>query len=126
MNDWTGNNMVTLRPFSGDQAEFQELAELAKEDKHGVFFPTDVVLKGGKKVGWFSIGAVPTGWAWLSTKELHVRDTLTAINIVEGVQRRLGSPGLFLPCRKESPFYPYLEKIGYSNGGPYDFFFKRF
>jgi hypothetical protein len=128
MNDWTGNNLVTLHPFSGSQEDFQELVELAKKDKHGVVFPTETVLKGGKKVGWFSVGACPLVWAWLSTEEVKVRDTISMINIVEGVQRRLGAPGIYFPCGKESPIYKsnLMERIGYVNSGSYDFFFKKF
>ena len=126
MSDFIERYMPRLMPFSGTKDEFDKLVELSKQDAHGVLFPTDVVVQGGKTVGWWSIGVMPTAWAWMSTRDLKIRDSLQIINTVEGVQRRLGAPGMFMPCAKTSPFYGYLEKIGYTNGGNYDFFFKRF
>lgn len=125
-NDWTANNLPILQPFSRTKEEFETLETLSKEDNHGVFFPTDVIWKAGERVGWFSVAAMPVAWAWMSTRKMKIRDSLQVINTVEGVQRRLGAPGIFLPCSKESPFFPYLQKIGYVDSGNYQFFWKQF
>lgn len=108
-------HLPVLKPFQSTKEEYDELTTLANADNHGVFFPTDVIWKGGKRVGWFSVGAVPLLMSWVSTKgEMRVRDTLQMYNTVECVQQRLGAPGILIPCYKESPFFSYFEKIGYT------------
>jgi hypothetical protein len=124
--DWTADNLPYLQAYSGTKEEFDILRELAREDNHAVFYPTEVIWKGGQRVGWFSVGAMPTVWAWMSTRRMKIRDSLQAINTVEAVCRRTGSPGVFLPCDEKSPFFPYLEKIGYVDLGKFHFFFKPF
>jgi hypothetical protein len=116
-----------LVPFSRTQEEFKLLEALGKEqDDHGCFYPTEVIVKDDKPVGWISVGAMPTMLAWFSTKHLKVRDSLQLINTIECMQRRLGAPAMLMPCRKDSPFYKYFEKIGYQTMGDYTLFLKEF
>lgn len=124
--DWTASNLPYLQPFSGTGQEFKELLQKAKEDGHSVFYPTEVVWKNGERVGWFSFNAAPLVWAWMSTKKMKIRDSLQMVNTMEVIARRQGFPGICFPCSKESPFYEYLKKIGYTSAGQFDFFFKPF
>jgi len=106
--------------------DHKALVELAKADDHGVFLPTHPIVKDGKLVGYFSIGAPgrPIVMAWLSTKELQARESLSLINRVENHVAMNGGRGVCFPVPKHSPFYPIMKSLGYANGGTYDFFVK--
>ena len=108
--------------------EFDQLVVLSKADNHGVYVPTHPVRKNGELVGYFSINSpgVPIVWAWLSTKQLHARESLGLINTVENAVHLANNSGIAFPVPKESPFHALMEKLGYVNTGSYDFFVKQF
>ena len=111
-----------------DEEEFTKLVELSKADSHGVYAPSVTVKNGkGELVGYFSIGSpgVPIVFAWLSTKEVSARDSFTLINMVETHRALMGDKAIAFPVPKDSPFHPYMEKIGYKCAGSYDFFVKK-
>jgi len=105
--------------------EFDKLVELAKVDSHGVYSPTHTVKKGGELVGWFSIGAsIPVVFAWLSTKKILPRESLTLINSVENHVALSGATHVAFPVPKDSPFHSIMEHMGYKPCGEYTFFVK--
>ena len=113
------------RPRS--EEDFKELVALAKQDNHGVFFPTHPLRKDGKTVGYFSVG--PKGptyvFAWLSTKDIPARESFHLINAVEDMVARAGEKTICFPVPKESPFYPLMAHMGYRDGGEYTFYIKE-
>lgn len=114
---------ASLEPLR--QGDVEYLAEAAKSDKHGVILPTDVIWQDGQRVGFLSIGALPTVMAWLSTKDMKPRESFHIVQTMEAICRRQ-APGVYVPMPVSSPFHPLMERMGYTNGGTYDFFFKRF
>lgn len=118
------DQFIQIKP-PGSKEEFDALTAAAKVDNHGVIAPTDVIWRGGKQIGFLSIGAVPTTWAWLSTTDFSARDTREVFNFMEAVARR-AAIGVYVPIPKSSPVHPHMDKLGYFNGGNYDFFFKSF
>lgn len=117
--------IIRIKAFTGPQ-EFGSLLELAKTDKHGVLYPTDVVWKNGERVGWFSAGRIPTLMSWLHTTKLSSRDSLQMINTMENIIYRTGAPGLIVPSPEGSGPHDLLEKLGYTNLGKQTLFFKEF
>lgn len=106
--------------------ELDMLATAAKQENHGVFFPTHPLRKDGETVGYFSIappGAVQV-FAWLA-KEVCSRESFHLINTVENLVRGGGGMVVCFPVPKNSPFHPLMEGMGYRNHGTYDFFVKE-
>jgi len=107
--------------------DYEKLLELAKADKHGVFVPTHPIYKKGELVGYFSIGQqyAPIVFAWLSTKDLKARESLSLVNMVENHVYLNGAQHICFPIPKESPFYELMESLGYKSAGDYTFFVKQ-
>ncbi len=107
--------------------EFNELVELAKVDKHGVYCPTHVVKRNNEKIGWFSIGSpgVPVVFAWLSTEKVGPRESFSLINLIENHVELNGATAVAFPIPRESPFHPLMENMGYAFSGNYDYFVKK-
>jgi len=117
---------TSLVPIRTDE-EFRELVELAKVDSHGVYCPTHVVVKGGERVGWFSVGSgIPIVFGWLSTKKVKPRESFMLINMVENQLQLSGAQYVAFPVPKDSPFHPVMPTIGYESAGVYEFFVKKF
>lgn len=117
------DHFPVLTPFNPEDSQL--VLDAAKADGgHGVFLPTDVVMKNGEIVGAISMGSVPLIMAWMHSTKVSPRDTLQIWQTVEGVQRRLGVPGIVIPCQKTSPFHPVMERMAYLNLGTYDLFYK--
>jgi hypothetical protein len=107
--------------------DFEKLIPLAKEDNHGVYVPTHLVMKGSKIAGFFSVGApgVPVVFAWLSTKEISPRESFSLINTVENFVAMHGAQSVAFPVPKSSPFHELMPQLGFQNTGEYTFFVKK-
>lgn len=106
------------------EEEYKKIVEAAAADNHGTFFPTLAITKGEEVVGYFSIGALPLIMMWLSTVRLNARESMNLLNTMEAVAAK-DSRFIAVPCPKDSPFYPLMEKMGYTNKGNYDLFVKE-
>lgn len=119
------NGFVELGKLHSPE-ELNLLANGAKEQNHGVFFPTHPLRKHGELVGYFSIA--PAGvvqvFAWLS-KEIPPRESFHLINSVENLVRGGGGLAICFPVPKQSPFHELMEGMGYKNCGNYDFYVKE-
>jgi hypothetical protein len=115
-------HFIHLRPVQAE--DWPEIQRLGKENKTVPFFPTEVIVRNGKILGWVSQSAVPVIFPWTS-KEVRAKDSVVLLSIVEGVQRRLGAPGIIFPCHLDSPFYPVMGKLGFTQGKNVDIFFKE-
>lgn len=107
--------------------DMEALVQAAKEDSHSVVFPTHVLKKDGKVVGYFSLApnAMPTVLAWLSTKEVPSRESFHLINAIEYQVSVNGGQAIMWPVPENSPFFPLMEKLGYKNAGQYYVFIKK-
>lgn len=110
------------------QEEFNKLVELAHQDNHGVFAPTHALRRNGELVGYFSVGSpgVPIVFGWLSTKQLHARDSFYLINSVEDMVARTGAVAVAFPIPECSPFFNLMTEMGYKKAEQYTFFIKEF
>lgn len=82
-------------------------------DKHGTIGITDVVLKNKEVIGHVSLAGVPMVLVWLDTQKVKGRDSLYVMNFLENMAQRCGWKTICVPCVKNSPILPYLEKVGY-------------
>lgn len=107
--------------------EFDELAKLAKDDRHGLYMPTHVVRKNGTMVGYLSIGnpGAVIVFGWFSTKEMSSRESFHLVNTAEGIVTGPKGNVICFPIPKDSPFHSNMESMGYKNAGEYTFFIKE-
>lgn len=112
------------RKFKNEQ-ELKDLFEAARSENHGVFCPSHPLRIDGEAVGYLSIGSpgYPVVFAWLA-QCIPPRESFSIINRAENHVALAGATGICWPVPKTSPFYPLMEKMGYKNGGEYDFFYK--
>jgi hypothetical protein len=89
------------------------LVDLAKEDNHSIICPTHCVLKNEQLIGYVSMGVIPTVLLWLDTKRALVRDSRTVMNFIENAVVDRGGTYVNVPCNEDSPFRPYMERLGF-------------
>lgn len=120
------NDFPSIKPLK-DQAELEELVKLASEDGHRVLSPTHIFRKGSQIIGYASICAIvplcPPGaqpqaaqvHVWFDTRCFHARDSFNIINSLENIARcACPARTLIVPCTPKSPFYGYMQGLGYS------------
>lgn len=103
---------VELQPLTKPE-ELEYLKARAAEDGHEVLFPTHLAIKDGEIVGYVSLGFLPTVNIWMSSKGVKVRDSLALLNIGQHMLRERKIKHFLMPCAKNSPYYPFMEKLGF-------------
>ena len=93
------------------------LQQAAAEDDHCVIAPTHLILKDSEIVGYMSICATPVVNAWVSTKKVKARDSITLLSVAESLAESKGEKRVILTCAQGSPFYPLMERFGYKRLG---------
>ena len=117
------SNLITIRPYT--EADGEQLLANAKEDGHGVYFPTHVLIKENRIVGYLSINALPLILSWQDSKRMVATDSLRELGFIEGALA--GWKTFVIPCDPDSPYYKsgFLEKAGYNlYGKPVHLFLK--
>jgi hypothetical protein len=99
------------------QATLLELNQAAAADAHRVINPTHLMMKGGKIVGYLSIGALPVVHCWFDTKNPQVADSLKMIEHGETVCRTQGVRDYTVACAETSPFSQHMPRLGYTKLG---------
>lgn len=123
MEGLTQRAMPAIIPLlTPEQHERMRQAGAADNHKTGYF--TDAVLRGQEIIGGFGIKAAPHVNWWMHSQKAHLRDSMQVMNTVEYAMRRLGHHELFVPVSKDSPYYPHMERLGYTAVGDYTLFQK--
>jgi hypothetical protein len=111
------------------ESDLPELQSLAENDAHALICPTHVFLKDGKLVGCASVASVPLVLPWFHTERCHARDSRYFINQMENLLASgmpAQGPGVIcVPFAQNSPFHPYIERLGYTNAGEFSLTFKK-
>lgn len=112
-------------------AEFELAVDSAKEEGHGVLWPSHIVWKKSMTednynvAGTFSINMVPLIMMWLSKKHLQGRDIQNLGCSLNNFARLQGFKGYLTPCEKTSPMFPTMEAFGFQQlGGDSGIFFQ--
>jgi hypothetical protein len=103
--------MITLQRILPPQVE--NIAELAKVEDHGVLEPTHIVYNDTAVAGCLSVGSIPMMLAWIG-KANSAFDSKKIVDTVENSLRFSGCRYLAIPCGPLSPFFPLMEKAGYT------------
>ena len=117
------NWMPVLRPIR--QEDVEPLKAVCEADKHTVVFPTHIIEKNGRMVGYVSYLSIPLVLSWCHTKDVKVRDMLTIGNIVENLLLNSGINRVGLLVEETSPVFPYFAKAGYVAFGQNHLFIKN-
>jgi len=123
MNDVT-EGMIKVLPLASEDLE--PLKELAAKENHTLLFPTHVIWKNDRRVGWFSIANVPIICGCLSTTDMKAMDSMQALNVAHNTASALGFKTLLMPLCEKSPFFDCIERFGYKRtANQFTHFFKE-
>lgn len=103
---------MTIRRIETPE-ELQRLIAAAKEDDHGVFGATHVIVKNDEIVGYLSAGSIPSMIVWLHTQKTDKFDAEKLMEFYENGLRFQGAQFVMVPVPLKSPFHPFMERLGY-------------
>lgn len=92
--------------------DVEPLQKAAAEDRHLLIYPTHLITRENKIVGYFSIKP-PYVNVWISTQEITARDTLHLCGVLDALLAQAGCVDYILITSLDSPVTPFLEKLGY-------------
>jgi hypothetical protein len=108
-----------LRPIRPD--ELPALKAAAAADLHEIIAPTHVVVKrlaGDEEiVGYASIGVIHVLNTWVCRGKVTARESVTLLRECETILKAKGAPVACLPVEPNSPFKPFVAKLGYTHFG---------
>ena len=114
---------TTFSPIT--PSELQALVAAAAEDKHTVLFPTHVIRRGEEIVGYLSICATPIVNVWAHSKKVNALQSVRLMHKLDDELKKNGVGTYIMPCSKDSPYYPHMQKLGYSVLGENVWHFKQ-
>lgn len=115
--------VLKIRP-PRDEKDFERLIQAAKADDHEVIAATDLVWRGKELVGYGSLGGIPMLHVWVARGKVRARESLMLLQYAENVMFRSGSRQVIMPCWDQSPFAPFMEKLGYQKLGTTTLYWK--
>jgi hypothetical protein len=87
--------------------------------------PATHVLVGSTGIyGAFSVRDLPVIWFWMDTRTSEPLASWRAWREVERVATELGCTRIVLPIQTDSPFHPFIKRMGFSLIGPCELYFK--
>jgi hypothetical protein len=101
---------ILIRPYI-EQADKNELSVNASNDGHGVYYPTHVIVKENRIVGYLSLNAIPLVLSWQDSKLMGPLDSVQELGYIEGSLQN--APRICIPCDPDSPYMKFLPKMGY-------------
>lgn len=118
----TESNIIEM-PAQAELVEITDLAQLealkvaAASDGHTAIVPTHVIVKRGEIVGYASIGAVPVLNVWVHSQKVVKFESVRLLREGEAMLKERGYRFVILPVAENSPFRPYVQKLGYHTLG---------
>ena len=94
---------------------WKQVVEEMRLDGHGVPRPTHAVLSddGKEVIGAYSLHFAPCLFFWMHTKRGTAITSYRALRGALGQITELGYETPLLLIQRESPFYPYVKKMGF-------------
>lgn len=112
---------IKIRPIK-DDGQLQFVMTEAREDEQQMCAPTHAITAMGELRGAMNI--VPMVLLWLHTQRNGARSCKDSLAIVENMLANNGNAFMCIPCKKDSPFYEYMERLGYVKAENYTLFMK--
>ena len=110
---WTAADCRPIR----SAAALHDLVEAAKQDDHVVIAPTHIGTKHDQVVGYMSLGGAPMLHVWLASDRVHAGEAVRLLETAEAMLADKHTGLVVVPCAAESPFTPYMERLGYHKLG---------
>jgi len=96
--------------------DIEPLQKAALADAHILIYPTHLVTRDDKIVGYFSIKP-PYATVWCSTKDITARDSVHLMGVLDALAAQMGCVDYIMFCANDSNYAPVLHKLGFSNLG---------
>ena len=106
----------TIRPIRTPE-EREALAKAAEADGHITLWPTHLLEKGTEIIGYVGINSMPTVNVWTKTGSVTARESMTMLWGIETMMRDRNMAGYVMPCADNSPYFPFMERLGYTEIG---------
>ena len=90
-----------------------KVVEAGKEDNHDVSVSTHYLVKNGEIVGAWNLGAIPLVMNWQHSKKINARDSLYLQETLDALMRERGHKVYLSACAADSPYRPFMNKLGY-------------
>jgi hypothetical protein len=96
-----------------------------ESDNHDVSVATHYLEKNGEIAGAWNLGAIPLVMNWQHSKRITPRDSMYLQNTLDFIMNERGHKVYLSACEKNSPYRPYMEKLGYKLVMSSDIFAKQ-
>ena len=96
-----------------------------QSDNHDVSVATHYLEKNGEIAGAWNLGAIPLVMNWQHSKKISPRDSMYLQTTLDLIMAEKGHKVYLSACAADSPYRPYMEKLGYSHVMSSDIFAKQ-
>lgn len=112
--------LVISKIKSEGQMEFV-LGEALADGVRQKVAPSHVIMFDGEVRG--AMNVVPMALLWLHKERNNAHSCADVLTVLENMLRD-SAPAMCIPCEVDSPFKPYMERLGYSKIEGFEFFVK--
>lgn len=95
----------------------EALVNAAARDNHIVMGATHVMVRGGKPIGYLSLGGQMTVQCWFDSTVKNPRHSKDMIRHGETLLRNSNVKNYVVCCSPDSPFAPNMERLGFTKLG---------
>lgn len=96
------------------------------QEGHSCPFATHVFIDDtGAIVGAFSTACAPVLFFWMTTDKAHGMACVRAFQLANATFKALGHPRMLLPIQPDSPFHPFIKRLGFLPMGPVELHIKE-
>lgn len=108
---------MTSHPITTAE-EWLALNAVMDSDSHSCFLPTHILRDNqGVIAGAFSVQCAPVLFFWIHSHRHNALAAAHGYALAEAEFRKRGHARILLYLEKDSPFYPYLSRVGYEEHG---------
>lgn len=118
------NIIPKVIPIRTEEVRNSVIAE-GKCDNHDVSVATHYLEKKGEIAGAWNLGAIPLVMNWQHSKKITPKDSMYLQSTLDLIMAEKGHKVYLSACATDSPYRPYMEKLGYSLVMSSDIFAKQ-
>jgi len=114
-------NAVPVTPELSRDVE----AQMARDGHQLPYGPATHALVGATGIyGAFSVRDLPLVWFWMDTRTKEPLASWRAWREVERIAKELGHTRIVLPIQTDSPFHPFINRMGFELIGACELYTK--
>jgi len=104
------------------EQQYHAAVEAARADGHRLITPSHLVLQNNEIIGAGSLGNAPVLSVWTHTKKVSALQSMKLWRNAKLTLAQAGHKQCIMPCSKNSPYYPHMNKFGFSPIGDFTLF----